>query len=72
MSDVVHISEAARQLGVTPHYLRLLEWEGRIPQARRDLNGRVYTESDLTLLKVLGVGQRPERLKQLDEVLERR
>jgi hypothetical protein len=31
MNGVVHITEAARQLGVTPYYLRMLEWQGRIP-----------------------------------------
>ncbi len=66
----VHISEAARRLGVTPQHIRILEWQGRIPAARRDLNGRVYSEFDIELLKALGVGSRPRRLKQLKEVLE--
>ena len=64
-----HIGEAARQLGVTPKHLRLLEREGRIPQARRDFNGRIYTESDVALLRRLGVGSRPRRLKRAEEVL---
>jgi DNA-binding transcriptional MerR regulator len=67
--DGVHISEAARQLGVTPHHLRMLEWEGRIPQARRDYNGRVYSEFDIALLRAIGVGSRPHRLKSADEVV---
>jgi uncharacterized protein len=37
MDSVVHISEAAKRLGVTPHHLRVLEWQGRIPPTRRDL-----------------------------------
>jgi DNA-binding transcriptional MerR regulator len=65
----VHISEAARQLGVTPHHLRVLEWQGRIPPARRDLNGRVYSPLDIALLKALGVGSRPRRLKSAEEVV---
>ena len=64
-----HIGEAARRLSVTPKHLRVLEREGRIPPARRDYNGRVYTEFDLMLLKALGVGTRPRRLKRAEEVL---
>jgi hypothetical protein len=69
MDGVVHIGEAARKLGVDPHYLRMLEWQGRIPPARRDFNGRIYTEFDIALLKSLGVGGRPMRLKRPEEVL---
>jgi DNA-binding transcriptional MerR regulator len=69
MSDVVHIGGAARRLGVTPEHLRALEREGRIPPPRRDLNGRIYSEYDLALLKALGVGQRPRRLRRPEEVL---
>ena len=68
----VHIGEAAQWLGVTPHYLRMLEWDGRIPSARRDFNGRIYSECDLTLLKALGVGARPVRLKHIEDVLGER
>jgi DNA-binding transcriptional MerR regulator len=70
MDSVIRISEAARRLGVAPHYLRLLEWEGRIPAVRRDFSGRIYTEFDIALLKALGVGQRPRNLKRVEEVLE--
>ncbi len=66
---VHHIGETARRLNVTPHHLRILEREGRIPAARRDLNGRIYTESDIALLKCIGVGQRPRRLRSAEEVL---
>ncbi len=68
-SSVVHIGQAAKRLGVSPHYLRLLEWEGRIPLARRSLNGRVYSEFDIALLKSMGIGSRPQRLKSAEEVL---
>lgn len=68
-SVAFHIGGAARQLGVTPKHLRLLEREGRIPPARRDLNGRIYSEFDIALLKSLGVGSRPRKLKRPEEVL---
>lgn len=70
MDNVVHISEAARQLGVTAHHLRMLEWQGRIPPARRDLNGRVYTPFDISLLREMGVGSHPSRLSRPEKVLE--
>jgi DNA-binding transcriptional MerR regulator len=68
--DVAQISEAARRLSVTPHYLRVLETEGKIPPARRNSNGIVYSDFDIALLKSMGVGQRPRKLKQAEEVLE--
>ena len=69
MDDAVHIGEAARRLSVSPKHLRMLEWQGRIPPARRDFNGRIYSEFDITLLKSMGVGQRPRKLKRAEEVL---
>lgn len=66
-----HIGEAARRLGCTPKHLRVLEREGRIPPARRDYNGRVYTEFDIALLRAMGVGSRPAHLQSIEEVLER-
>lgn len=69
MEDALHIGEAARKLGVTQEHLRNLERTGRVPKARRDYNGRVYSDFDLALLKALGVGNRPRRLKRLEEVL---
>ncbi len=71
-SVVLHIGEAARRIGCTPEHLRTLEREGRIPPARRDHNGRVYSEFDIALLKALGVGSRPRRLKSAQEVMEAR
>jgi DNA-binding transcriptional MerR regulator len=68
-SVVFHISEAAQQLGVTPKHLRALEREGRIPPARRDFNGRIYTPFDIALLRSMGVGARPRRLKCAEEVV---
>ncbi len=64
-----HIGKAARQLGVSPEHLRALERDGRIPTADRDRNGRIYSEVDIILLKSLGIGSRPRRLKRPEEVL---
>ena len=65
-----HITETAQELGVTAHHLRMLERKGKIPPARRDLTGRVYSEFDIALLRSMGVGSRPRRLKRAEEVLE--
>jgi hypothetical protein len=46
-----------------------LERTGRIPSARRDYNGRIYTEFDIALLRSMGVGSRPHKLKRAEEVL---
>jgi hypothetical protein len=70
MSDDVRISEAARSLSVSPQHLRMLEWEGRIPPVRRDYNGRIYSEFDIAVMRSMGVGSRPRRLKRAEEVLE--
>ncbi len=70
MGNMIRISKAARRLGVSTHYLRLLEWEGRIPPARRDLSGRLYSEFVIALLEALGVGTRPRKLKRVQDVLE--
>jgi DNA-binding transcriptional MerR regulator len=69
MDSVMHIGAAANRLGVTPQHLRVLEWEGRIPPARRDFNGRSYTEFDIALLRSIGVGSRPKKLKRAEEVI---
>jgi MerR family regulatory protein len=70
MKEVVfHIGEVSERLGVSPKHLRMLEREGRVPQARRDHNGRIYSEFDIGLLKRLGVGSRPRKLKRPEEVL---
>lgn len=69
-SVAIHIGEAAKRLQVTPKHLRVLEREGRIPPARRDLNGRIYTPADILLLKAMGVGSRPRHLLSAEEALE--
>jgi len=65
----VHIGAAAKLLGVTPQHLRVLEQEGRIPPARRDLKGRIYTPFDIAMLRSMGIGSRPRRLKSAEELL---
>ncbi len=72
MEHQPHISETARSLSVSPGHLRLLEKQGRIPRARRDLNGRIYSSSEIALLRALGVGSRPRKLRRVEDVLEAR
>ena len=55
----MHITVAARRLGITAGYLRLLERTGQIPPARRDLNGRIYTNFDIALLRTWGSAPAP-------------
>ena len=66
------VSEAARQLGLSSaDWLRQGEKRGLLPRARRSLNGhRYYTAADVDLLRRLGVGSRPRRLKRAEDVLE--
>jgi DNA-binding transcriptional MerR regulator len=66
---IFHIGETARLLGCTPEHIRTLERRGRIPPARRDFNGRIFTEFDIALLRSMGVGQRPHRLKSAEEAI---
>ncbi len=70
MAETIRIGEVARRLEVSAQHLRILEWNGRIPPARRDLCGRFYTPFDIELLRNMGVGRRPRRLKSPEEVLE--
>jgi hypothetical protein len=59
-----HVGEAADALGVTARYLRKLEAQGAIPRAKRDARGfRIYAEADLEVLRAIGVGTRPTRLR---------
>ena len=54
MRKMLRVNEAARELGVSEAWLRRSERTGRIPKARRDLNGwRVYTETDVAVLREL-------------------
>ena len=69
MDNKLRISHVARLLGVTPHYLRILEWEGRVPEVGYDRAGRFYTGADIELLKAMGIGTKPRRLRSADEIL---
>jgi hypothetical protein len=60
--NALRISEAARCLGVSAQYLRLLEGEGRIPAARRVFGCRVFAAEDIARLRKMGVGS-GKRLK---------
>jgi DNA-binding transcriptional MerR regulator len=70
MDGFVHIGAGARQLGVTPRHSRILERDRRIPPVKRDINGRVYSEEDIALLRSIGVGSRPTRLKRPEKMME--
>ena len=49
---LMKVNEAARELGCSETWLRRAERRGRIPKARRDLNGwRAYTNEDLDALR---------------------
>ena len=51
---MLRVNEAARELGVSEAWLRRSERTGRIPMARRDINGwRVYTEAEVAVLRGL-------------------
>jgi DNA-binding transcriptional MerR regulator len=59
------ISEAAKELGVTPSWLRFGERLGALPLARRTSAGhRFYTPEDIERLCRLGVGQRKRELEE--------
>lgn len=61
MVKLLTVSEVARELGRSVDWLWEAEARGKIPRARRDLNGwRVYTEEDVQLLRELLVPARPE------------
>ena len=54
MVKLLTVSEVARELGRSVDWLREAEVRGKIPKARRDLNGwRVYTQEDVERLRKL-------------------
>lgn len=54
MERILTVSEAARELGRSERWLREAEAKGKIPKARRDMNGwRVYTEEHIERLRRL-------------------
>ena len=49
---LLRVNDAAGELGISGSWLRRAEQRGKIPPAKRDLNGwRVYTEADVALLR---------------------
>lgn len=63
---LLRVNEAARELGCSESFLRRGEKAGKIPNARRDLNGwRVYTQEDVERLRKI-------LLPTLDEVQSRK
>ena len=57
MGKILTVSEAARELGRSEKWLRNAERNGKIPRAKRDLNGwRVYTSEDIAKLQELIIG----------------
>lgn len=57
MERILTVSEAAREICRSERWLRNAEAKGKIPKARRDLNGwRVYTADDIAKLKELILG----------------
>ena len=61
---LLKVHEVARQLGCSETWLRRSEQRGRIPKARRDMNGwRVYTEADVAALRQILF---PAKLDQLE------
>lgn len=65
----LYIGEVCKELGVTPRYLRRLESQGLVPRPNRNALGRIYGPGDVVLLKVIGVGSRPRKLKHPEEAL---
>ena len=61
MKKTLTVSEAARELGRSERWLRSAEVTGKIPRARRDINGwRVYTSDDVSELRRLILPDRPD------------
>jgi len=54
LEKTLTVSSTARELGRSERWLRQAEVEGKIPKARRDLNGwRVYTPENIEKLREL-------------------
>jgi len=57
MERILTVSQAAREIGRSEKWLRTAEAKGKIPAARRDMNGwRVYTLEDVAKLRELLLG----------------
>ena len=65
MSGLLRVNQVARALGCSETWLRSAEQRGRIPKARRDLNGwRYYTEQDIENLRAVLLGDQRHRPDQ--------
>jgi DNA-binding transcriptional MerR regulator len=52
VTRIFRVSELARELGCSEGFIREAEKQGRLPKAKRDLNGwRFYNEEDLEKLR---------------------
>ena len=52
------VAEIARKLGYSESFIREAEKRGKLPKAKRDINGwRVYTQDDINKLKSLLVSK---------------
>ncbi len=61
---LLKVNEVARELGCSETWLRRSEQRGRIPRARRDLNGwRVYTEADVEALRQVLFPGKPDSVE---------
>ena len=55
MIRLPQVADVAREPSYSERFLREAEKKGKIPRAKRDLNGwRVYTQEDIVRLKELG------------------
>jgi DNA-binding transcriptional MerR regulator len=64
MNETAYIGEAARQLGVIREPLPALERVGNIPPARRDFNGRIYTEFGIAQLRSMVMSSKPREARR--------
>ena len=69
MDSVIRISKAAKELAVSPQYLRMLERERRISPKRHYFNGRVRMWFDVALLQRMSFGSPPDRLRTAENEL---
>jgi DNA-binding transcriptional MerR regulator len=61
MDEVLRVAEVSRRIGVSERWLRQAENNGKIPKAKRDINGwRVYTQEDVQAIKKLLVPSQEE------------
>jgi len=55
--SMLQVSQVTRELGCSVDWLREAEKKGKIPKAKRDLNGwRVYTPEDIAKLQEMLLG----------------